>query len=97
MISAVVVPLILLALALAPGLYQDWKAYRRQTRLPLPPARATLPGMLGAAAAWLRHRLMRWTESIGIRSRHSSARLPHAGHEARRDTAPTPALHSRGG
>lgn len=97
MISAVVVPLILLALALAPGLYQDWKAYRQQTRLPLPPARATLAGLLSAAAAWLRRRLMRWTNSIGTPSRHSSARVPPAGHEARRDTAPTPALNSRGG
>jgi hypothetical protein len=94
-ISAVVVPLILLALALAPGLYEDWKAYRRQTRLPLPPARSTLAGLLGDRAARLRYRWMRWTTSSAARSRYSSARLPHAEHDVRRDTPPT-ALHSRG-
>ncbi|MBK3527658.1 MULTISPECIES: hypothetical protein [Streptomyces] len=39
MLSAVVIPAILLAVVLAPGVYEEWKAYVRQTRLPLPPAR----------------------------------------------------------
>ncbi|MFF7091985.1 hypothetical protein ACFY9A_06250 [Streptomyces rubradiris] len=39
MLSAVVIPAILLAAVLAPGVYEEWKAYVRQTRLPLPPPR----------------------------------------------------------
>lgn len=39
LISAVVIPLILLAAVFAPGLYEDWKLYVRQTRLPLPSPR----------------------------------------------------------
>ncbi|WP_181794231.1 hypothetical protein [Streptomyces sp. WELS2] len=42
MLSAVVIPAILLAVVLAPGVYEDWKAYVRQTRLPLPPARRSV-------------------------------------------------------
>ncbi|MEV5322469.1 hypothetical protein AB0K92_33390 [Streptomyces sp. NPDC052687] len=38
LISAVVIPLLLLAAVLAPGLYEDWKVFSRQTRLPLPSA-----------------------------------------------------------
>ncbi|QTD96536.1 hypothetical protein [Streptomyces cyanogenus] len=43
MTAAVVIPLLLLAGTLLPGLYADWKAYRRRTRLPLPPARSGSP------------------------------------------------------
>jgi hypothetical protein len=40
LISAVLVPLLLLAIVLAPGWYAKWKIYARQTALPLPePAR----------------------------------------------------------
>ncbi|MEU3522445.1 hypothetical protein AB0E62_00970 [Streptomyces sp. NPDC038707] len=42
MLSAVVIPVILLAVVLAPGVYEDWKAYVRRTRLPLPPARPSV-------------------------------------------------------
>lgn len=97
MTSAVVVPLILLVVALAPGLYEDWKAYRRQTRLPLPPVRSSLVGLLGAAAARPRRRSTRWTGSSGVRSHRSGARLPRAEPGVRRDTPSAPALRSRGG
>ncbi|CAL9607902.1 hypothetical protein SUDANB6_05588 [Streptomyces sp. enrichment culture] len=39
LISAVVIPLVLLAAALAPDVYEDWKLFVRRNRLPLPPAR----------------------------------------------------------
>ncbi|CAL9284199.1 hypothetical protein [Streptomyces sp. SudanB182_2057] len=39
MLSAVVIPAILLAVVLAPGVYEDWKVHVRRTRLPLPPPR----------------------------------------------------------
>ncbi|MEV5342823.1 hypothetical protein AB0K93_30740 [Streptomyces sp. NPDC052676] len=38
LISAVVIPLLLLAAVFAPDLYEDWKVHARQNRLPLPPA-----------------------------------------------------------
>ncbi|MFF5438409.1 hypothetical protein [Streptomyces achromogenes] len=44
MLSAIVIPAILLAVVLAPGVYEDWRAYVRQTRLPLPPPRRSVRG-----------------------------------------------------
>jgi hypothetical protein len=41
-LSAVVIPAILLAAVLAPAVYEDWKAHVRRTRLPLPPARRSV-------------------------------------------------------
>ncbi|MEU5253959.1 hypothetical protein [Streptomyces longwoodensis] len=51
MISAVVIPLLLLAAVFAPGLYEDWKTYARRTRLPLPPAGPSLRTRLRRATA----------------------------------------------
>ncbi|CAL9338578.1 hypothetical protein SUDANB58_00218 [Streptomyces sp. enrichment culture] len=42
LISAVVIPLVLLAAAFAPDVYEDWKLHARQNRLPLPPPRPAL-------------------------------------------------------
>ncbi|MEU0740808.1 hypothetical protein [Streptomyces sp. NPDC006134] len=42
LISAVVIPLVLLAAVFAPDVYEDWKLYVRQNRLPLPSPRPAL-------------------------------------------------------
>lgn len=97
MISAVVVPLILLAVALAPGLYQDWKTYRRQTRLPLPPARSgRVAGVLGAGTARLRRRMTSWPGPREAWGHRFHVRLQHVKGNVRGDAPPTPAFHSRG-
>ncbi len=62
LISAVLVPLILLAAVLAPGWYQAWKAYCESVRLPVSPPEAAEAGGL--------HRRSRWqTELARLRSR----------------------------
>ncbi|WP_330337081.1 hypothetical protein [Streptomyces sp. NBC_00557] len=93
MISAVVVPLILLLAVLAPGVYREWRAYVRQNRLPLPPSRSRLvTGRLSAEIALLRRRMTRHAPSGGA----PGTRLPHAGRGVDRPAARTPVLNSRG-
>ncbi|MDX3098869.1 hypothetical protein PV703_32010 [Streptomyces sp. ME01-24h] len=64
LISAVLVPLILLAAVLAPNWYQAWKAYCESVRLPVSPPEAS--------EAVAGHRRSRWsTELARLRSRRS--------------------------
>ncbi|GHD26364.1 hypothetical protein [Streptomyces galbus] len=66
MISAVVIPLLLLAAVFAPGLYEDWKTHARRTRLPLPPTWPSLRTRLRrAAGAGVRHGTAWAAERIG--------------------------------
>ncbi|MEU7299957.1 hypothetical protein [Streptomyces sp. NPDC007206] len=93
MISAVVVPLVLLLAVLTPGVYREWRAYLRQTRLPLPPSRSRLvTGRLSAEITLLRRRMRRRARSGGA----PDTRLPHAWHSGDRPAARTQVLHSRG-
>ncbi|MFG3206989.1 hypothetical protein [Streptomyces sp. NPDC048192] len=93
MISAVVVPLVLLLAVLAPGVYREWRAYLRQTRLPLPPSRSRLvTGRLRAGTALLRRRVMRHARSGGA----PGTRPSHAGHGVDRPAARTAVFTSRG-
>ncbi|MGW3018631.1 hypothetical protein [Streptomyces longwoodensis] len=71
MISAVVIPLLLLAAVFAPGLYEDWKTYARRTRLPLPPAGPSLRTRLRRATATGVRRGAAWAVE-----RRSGARRP---------------------
>jgi hypothetical protein len=66
LISAVVIPLLLLVAVFVPGLYRDWKIYSRRTRFPLPPARRSLRNrLLRAGAACLRRCVVWLTEHRG--------------------------------
>jgi hypothetical protein len=92
-ISAVVVPLVLLLAVLAPGVYREWRAYLRQTRLPLPPSRSRpVTGRLSAGTALLRRRMMRHARS----GRAPGTRPSHAGHVVDRPAARTAVFDSRG-
>lgn len=68
LVLPVVVPLVLLAAVLVPGLYKDWKIYSRQTRLPLPRARRSrCARLLTIAGAWMRLSTIRTAEYGGVR------------------------------
>ncbi|WP_405920721.1 hypothetical protein [Streptomyces longwoodensis] len=71
MISAVVIPLLLLAAVFAPGLYEDWQTHARRKRLPLPPARPSLRTRLRRATVTGVRRGTAWAAE-----RRGSARRP---------------------
>ncbi|MEU4093634.1 hypothetical protein [Streptomyces sp. NPDC026673] len=64
LISAVLVPLILLAIVLAPNWYQAWKTYCESTRLPVSPPENSDPsaGRRGRWSAELARLRSRWTQ-----------------------------------